>query len=62
MSEPRFMLDMDSICYGCKYYKHIDKTNEPEEFAKDDIDENGGVCDCHSPCYGGHMNGYRMDD
>lgn len=46
--EPRYLLDEDSICYGCQYYKG---------------EENGeDICETPEPCMGGHMNGYRMDD
>lgn len=58
--EPRFLLDPDSICYGCPNYKHIDDVDD--SFSFDDIDENGGVCDCTEVCYEGSLNGYRMDD
>jgi hypothetical protein len=61
--ESRFMLEEDSICYGCQYYKHVNDTNAPDEFNDDDdIDENGGVCDVSELCVGGSMNGYRMED
>lgn len=56
--EPRFLLDMDSICYGCKYYVSAD---EVDEAVSEDNVLCGGVCDCNEPCYGGNMNGYRME-
>lgn len=50
---PRFLLDEDSICYGCFHYVGAE------------IDENGKEidgCSVKTMCVGGNMNGYRMDD
>ena len=45
MSEPRFLMDDDSLCYGCQFYKHWTNTDEPNYWIDkdDDIDKNGGV-------------------
>jgi len=44
--EPRFLLDPDSVCYGCQFY---------ESGLFDD------ECTTPEPCIQGNMNGYRMD-
>lgn len=62
MGEPRFLLDEDSICYGCEYYKNIDDVVDNYVVPEENIDENGGICNCYCPCIGGSMNGYRMED
>lgn len=61
MKEPRFLLDKDSICYGCQYYKHYTESDDPNYWLNNDgdIDENGGVCDCNIPCIGGGLNNYE---
>lgn len=40
-TEPRFLLDKDSICFGCPEYKHVSETNMQIHLY--DIDENGGI-------------------
>ena len=60
MNEPRFLLDEDSICYGCQYYRS--KREIIHDHTDDDFDENGGCCDVHCICADGNMNGYRMND
>ncbi len=57
--QPRFLLDDDSVCYGCGYYIDIAETEARDGISEDDIDENGGFCNCSEPCLGGEMNGYR---
>lgn len=57
MSEPRFLLDKESICYGCPEYKHISETDN--QCHGGDVDENGGVCDTEEPCFAGHKNTYK---
>jgi len=56
-NEPRFLLDEDSICYGCKLYVHIDDADD--DYAEDEIDKNGGVCDTYYPCHNGDMNEFE---
>ena len=54
--EQRFLLDKDSICYGCSKYKNIlDSDVEEGEY---DMDEHKGVCTCKQPCVHGHLNDY----
>lgn len=62
MSEPRFLMDDDSLCYGCQFYKHWTNTDEPNYWIDkdDDIDKNGGVCDATKPCFEGSLNERRM--
>lgn len=57
--EPRFLLDKDSICYGCKYYISVDDVDVP--VPEDDV-SCGGVCDCNEPCFEGNLNEYRAED
>lgn len=57
MEEPRFLLDKDSICYGCEFYKHISECDEMMHLG--DIDENGGVCDVEELCVAGSCNALR---
>ena len=38
-TEPRFLLDEDSICYGCPEYKHVSETDIQMHLG--DVDENG---------------------
>ena len=60
--EPRFLLDEDSVCYGCSFYKHISDTNAPDEYFIDELDENGGICDSVLPCYYGSRNDYKAGE
>lgn len=62
MNEPRFLLDANSICYGCQYYKHWTRTDDPNFWMDKsyDMDENGGVCDVDEPCFEGDKNNYRI--
>lgn len=53
-TEPRFLLDEDSICYGCPEYKHVSETNIQIHLG--DVDENGGVCDSSQMCINGDLN------
>lgn len=57
--EPRFLLEKDSVCYGCEQYRHWAKTSDPYYFEVCDMDENGGVCDTEIPCFEGSLNTYR---
>lgn len=61
MQEPRFLLDKDSICYGCPHYKHWTDSRDPMYWAdkEDDMDEHGGVCDSPKPCFGGSLNTFK---
>ena len=53
--EPRFMLDKESICYGCQYFKATEDCDfEPYP---DDV-VCGGACDCANPCFEGSQNNY----
>lgn len=58
MQEPRFLLDKDSICYGCPHYKHWTQADDPNYWLdkEDDMDKNGGVCDVPEPCFCGNYN------
>jgi hypothetical protein len=61
--EPRFLLDKDSICYGCPEYKNImdcDLTDPWNHWGEGD--GNGGVCDTVEPCYAGSRNTYKQKD
>jgi hypothetical protein len=60
IAEPRFLLDEDSICYGCTYYKHINNT--AFDHTEDDCDEYGGCCDVPCVCVCGNMNTYGEHD
>jgi len=57
IKEPRFLLEKDSICYGCPEYKHISETDIQVHLG--DIDNNGGVCDTEKPCFAGCRNTYE---
>ena len=57
--EPRMMLDADSQCYGCFYYRHI--IDCICDHADDEFDKNLGTCDVDCICVGGNMNGYRKN-
>ncbi len=59
--EPRFLLDEDSICYGCPEYKRIEECSEDPWDHWGEADENGGVCDAKEPCLGGSRNAYRHE-
>ena len=61
MQEPRYMLDKDSICYGCEFYKNWTVSDDPNYWLShdDDVDENGGVCDAVEPCFAGSLNKYH---
>lgn len=54
--EPRFMLDEDSICYGCDYYKH--RNDVIFDHSEDEFDENDGCCDVPHLCANGSENFY----
>ncbi|NBI63698.1 restriction alleviation protein, Lar family [Clostridiales bacterium] len=61
--EPRFLLDKDSICYGCPEYKNImdcDLTDPWNHWGEGD--GNGGVCDTVEPCYAGSRNTYKKKE
>lgn len=61
--EPRFLLDKDSICYGCPEYKRItdcDLTDPWNHWGE--VDGNGGVCDTVEPCYAGSRNTYKKKE
>lgn len=61
--EPRFLLDKNSICYGCPEYKNImdcDLTDPWNHWGEGD--ENGGVCDTEVPCYDGDRNTYKKKE
>ncbi len=64
MEEPRFLLDKESICYGCSFYKHYTESNDPNYWIDrmEDVDENGGVCDCDIPCFAGSLNDYKENN
>ncbi len=57
MWEPRFLLDKDSVCYGCEFYRHISECDTV--IHPGDIDENGGVCDIEEMCIAGIRNTYK---
>lgn len=61
MEEPRFLLDKESICYGCPHYKHWTDSDDPYYWFhhKEDFDENGGVCDANERCFHGKLNTYK---
>lgn len=59
VNEPRFLLEKDSVCYGCEYYKYFLDVDDAYLIPVDSIDENGGVCGCHSMCYSGHLNTHK---
>lgn len=58
LEEPRFLLDKDSQCYGCPYYK--EKFECIQDHTDDDFDSNMGTCDVDCICVGGSMNSYQM--
>ena len=58
-AEPRFLLDKESICFGCELYRHWTESDDPFSFDDSDIDEHGGVCDTTNPCFCGNLNTYR---
>mgnify|MGYP003297723321 CR=1 FL=1 len=58
--EPRFLLDKDSICYGCPYYRN--KNEVIYDHTGDEFDEIGGCCDVDCLCVCGSMNTYRKHD
>lgn len=59
LKEPRFLLDKDSICYGCPNYKEIfDCTTE---HCDDDFDRNMGTCDVNGICCAGDKNKNSSD-
>lgn len=60
-SEPRFLLNEDSLCYGCPYYCHWTKTRDPVFFEEFDMDIYGGVCDSEVPCMSGAHNLYKKE-
>jgi len=58
-NEPRFLLDKDSLCYGCQYYvsEYVIGVPVPEELLLC-----GGICDCNEPCDCGSMNKYLKEN
>ncbi len=58
ITEPRFLLDCDSICYGCPEYRHILECDIRMHWG--DADENGGVCDTEELCFHGSRNSYKQ--
>lgn len=56
--EPRYMLDKESICYGCPYFKKVEDCGGIP--AVDDI-ICGGACDCANPCFEGSQNDYGLE-
>ena len=64
IEEPRFLLDKDSICFGCTYFKHYTESDDANYWLENEgyIDDNGGVCDIDKPCICGNMNSYDMRD
>lgn len=61
LEEPRFLLEKESVCYGCPHYVHWVDSDDPNYWVgnQDNIDENGGVCDSREPCFAGSLNSYR---
>jgi len=57
--EPRYLLDPDSICYGCQCYVHIN--DAIGDYMDSEIDKNGGVCDVFDVCVAGSKNSYWMN-
>ena len=57
-NEPRFMLDKESICYGCPYFKKVEYCGGIPTI--DDI-VCGGACDCANPCFDGSQNDYGFE-
>ncbi len=55
--EPRFLIDKESQCYGCQYYKK--KIDCIQDHIDDDFDNNMGTCDVDCICTNGSMNNYR---
>lgn len=55
-NEPRFLLDKDSQCYGCQYYRK--KVDCIQDHLDDDFDCNNGTCDVDCICADGSMNVY----
>ena len=60
MSEPRFLLDKDSQCYGCQCYVHIDDARG--DYMDSEVDANGGVCDVFDICAAGSKNSYLIEE
>lgn len=58
LKEPRFLLDKDSQCYGCQYYRR--KEDCVQDHVKDDFDSNNGACDVDCICASGSMNSYNI--
>ena len=52
--EPRFLLDKDSQCYGCQYYRKREECIQ--DHVNDDFDYNNGTCDVDCICANGSMN------
>lgn len=63
MNEPRFLLDEDSICYGCQHYKHYTQSDDPNYWLdhEEDMDKNGGVCDSTLFCINGDANAFKAE-
>lgn len=57
--EPRFLLDKDSICYGCPHYKEIFECTQ--DHSDDDFDENMATCDIDTICVCGDKNSYLKE-
>lgn len=56
--EPRYMLDKESVCYGCPYFKKVEDCGGIPTI--DDI-ICGGACDCANPCFEGSQNDYGLE-
>lgn len=56
--EPRFLLDKDSQCYGCQFYRR--KEDCIQDHIDDDFDCNNGACDVDCICAGGSMSNYNI--
>lgn len=56
MKGPRFLLDEDSICFGCQNFKAV----EDLDYEVDTADVLcGGYCDCPIICFDGNQNKYH---
>jgi len=53
IKQPRYLIDKDSICYGCKNYKHIDDVVTTQDIYDEDSDVSGGICNCGCFCESG---------
>lgn len=53
---PRYLLDEDSLCYGCYHYDSVEETDPTEDLSDCDIDDNGGYCNCNQMCVEGSQH------